>query len=118
MQLRGVRADQPRNRLALSGAECQSTPPASGPSIRVRAGAAGAAGKVSGPGLLTVDGSSTGDWAIEIRDPKGNSLGGDDKNPPSQESASAELGKGTWTVYYCNLTGAPTATATYSFVYH
>jgi len=73
--------------------------------------------KVSRPGTLTVNGNSVGDWAIEVRDPKGNSLAGDDSNPPAQESVSVDLKKGTWTVFYCNLTGAPTATAAYTFVF-
>ena len=72
---------------------------------------------VSAKGTLTVIGSSTGDWAMELRDRKGNVVTGDDQNPPKQESVSADLGKGTWTLYFCNLTGVPTATASYTFVY-
>jgi hypothetical protein len=73
---------------------------------------------VVGHGTLTVEGNSVGDWAMELRDRKGNVLTGDDQNPPKQESVSMDLNKGSWTLYYCNLTGAPTATATYSFIYH
>ena len=69
-------------------------------------------------GTLVVNGSATGDWAMELRDRKGNVVAGDDQNPPKQESVGADLGKGTWTLYFCNLTGAPTATATYTFVFH
>ena len=72
---------------------------------------------VSGKGTLTVDGSSTGDWGMELRDRKGNVITGADQNPPKQESVSADVGKGTWTLVFCNLTGAPTATASYTFVY-
>ena len=73
---------------------------------------------VSGHGTLTVDGNATGDWAMELRDRKGNVLTGDDQNPPKQEEVSMDLNKGTYTLVYCNSTGAPNATATYSFIYH
>jgi hypothetical protein len=75
--------------------------------------------KVSGRGLLTVTGSNSGDWAMEVRDSHGNSLAGSDGAlPTAQEGTSVDLTKGTWTVVFCNVTGAPTATATYTFVYH
>jgi hypothetical protein len=75
--------------------------------------------KVNGRGLLTVSGSTTGDWAMEIRDKHGNSLAGSDGSlPTAQEGTSVDLPKGTWTVFYCNVTGAPTATASYTFVFH
>jgi hypothetical protein len=75
--------------------------------------------KVKGRGLLTVNGSTTGDWAMEVRDSHGNSLAGSDGTLPSaQEGTSVDLPKGTWTVFYCNVTGAPTATASYTFVFH
>jgi hypothetical protein len=73
--------------------------------------------KVTRPGTLTVNGNSVGDWAMEVRDAKGSSIAGADVNPPAQESVSVDLTKGTWTVFYCNLTGAPTATAAYTFVF-
>jgi hypothetical protein len=73
--------------------------------------------KVSGRGVLTVTGSVIGDWAMEVRDSKGRVLAGDDENPPKSESTSVDLTKGTWTVVFCNLSGAPTASATYLFVY-
>ena len=75
--------------------------------------------KVSGRGLLTVTGSTTGDWAMEVRDSHGNSLAGSDGSlPTAQEGTSVDLPKGTWTVVFCNVTGAPTATASYTFIYH
>lgn len=73
--------------------------------------------KVSRPGTLTVNGNSVGDWAMEVRNSKGDSIAGADVNPPAQESVGVDLPKGTWTVFYCNLTGAPTATASYTFVF-
>ena len=75
--------------------------------------------KVSGRGMLTVQGQTNGDWAMEVRDSHGNSVAGSDGTlPTSQEGTSVDLGKGAWTVVFCNASGAPTATATYTFVYH
>lgn len=73
--------------------------------------------KVPGKGTLTVQGTTVGDWAMEIRDSKGTLLGGSDGGTPQdQEGASVVVKKpGTYQVVFCNLTGAPTATATWSF---
>jgi hypothetical protein len=75
--------------------------------------------KIAGKGLLTVTGTNTGDWAMEVDDAKGNLLAGSDgSSPQDQEGLALPLTKaGTYTVHFCNLTGAPTATAKYSFVY-
>jgi hypothetical protein len=74
---------------------------------------------VKGRGTLTVIGSNTGDWAMEVRDAKGHVLAGSDGGGPNdQEGALLPLGKaGKYSVVYCNLTGAPTATAKYTFKY-
>jgi hypothetical protein len=76
--------------------------------------------KVKGRGTLTVNGSNTGDWAMEVRDAKGRVLAGSDgSSPTTQEGALLTLAKaGTYTVVFCNLTGAPTAKATYTYKYH
>lgn len=75
--------------------------------------------RVTGRGLLTVQGANTGDWAMEVRDSHGHSVAGSDGAlPTAQEGTSVDLAKGTWTVVFCNITGAPTATAKYIFVYH
>jgi hypothetical protein len=56
---------------------------------------------------------------MEVRDSHGNSVVGSDGTlPTAQEGTSVDLTKGTWTVVFCNVTGAPTASATYTFVYH
>jgi hypothetical protein len=75
--------------------------------------------KVAGKGTLEVAGSTTGDWAMEVRDAKGRLLAGSDGGKPQdQEGTVVPLAKaGTYTVIYCNLTGAPTATATYTYRY-
>lgn len=71
--------------------------------------------KATRPGTLTVNTSVIGDWALEIRDASGNVVAGSDVNPPASEGAVVAVKKGTYAVVLCNLSGAPTATATYSF---
>jgi hypothetical protein len=75
--------------------------------------------KVKGRGLLSVAGTTTGDWGMEIDDAKGNVLAtSDGTQPQDQEGAIVDLPKaGTYSVLYCNFGGAPTATAKYRFVY-
>lgn len=75
--------------------------------------------KVKGPGLLTVVGHNKLDWAMEVKDAKGNLLGGSDGgSPTSAEGTDAILPKaGTYTVLYCNMEGEPTITADYTFIY-
>jgi hypothetical protein len=73
--------------------------------------------KVGGRGTLDVEGNTTGDWAMEVRTAKGVLLGGSDGSTPSaQEGAVVPITRaGTYKVIYCNITGAPTATASYTF---
>jgi len=71
--------------------------------------------KAVAPGTLTVLGNVVGDWAMEVRDAKGNVVAGDDANPPAQEGVVVRIKKGTYQVVLCNLSGSPTATAKYAF---
>jgi len=74
--------------------------------------------KVKGTGVFTAIGHVTGDWAIQLQDAKGNVITGDDVNPPASESlAGITLKKGAYSLVLCNLEGAPTATADYTFKY-
>jgi hypothetical protein len=75
--------------------------------------------KVAGPGTLTVAGKNIGDWAMEVRDAKGTFLTGSDGGTPEvKEGVLIPLRKpGAYTVVFCNLGGAPTADATYSYKY-
>ena len=75
--------------------------------------------KIKGRGTLTVDGTNTGDWAMEVRDAKGRQLDASDGGlPQDQEGVLLPLTKaGKYSVIFCNLTGAPNASAKYSFVY-
>jgi hypothetical protein len=73
--------------------------------------------KLSGRGTLVVTGHNTLDWAMEVRDSKNNLVAGSDGSlPQSAEGTTAIISKaGTYSIIYCNLTGAPTATANYKF---
>jgi len=73
--------------------------------------------KVKRAGTLTVESHVVGDWAIQLLDAKGNVITGDDVNPPASESLLMSLKKGSYTLILCNLEGAPTASADYSFKY-
>jgi hypothetical protein len=79
----------------------------------------GHAVKVNGKG--TFDGTLSGvvgDWVLEIRDAKGNTVYGDDVNPPSMESIYYTAPKaGTYTIWACNSNGGPTATVEFTFTY-
>jgi hypothetical protein len=75
--------------------------------------------KIKAAGYLRVAGTHTGDWAMEIRDSKNTLLGGADGGLPQvQEGTLVTIRKaGTYKVIYCNLGGAPTASAKYTFRY-
>ena len=72
--------------------------------------------KITRKGMLAVAAHVVGDWALQIRDAKGRVLTGDDVNPPQSEGALLTITKrGTYQLVLCNLEGAPTATADYTF---
>lgn len=73
--------------------------------------------KVTGPGTLTVVGHNKLDWAMEVRDSKGNVLAGSDgSSPTSAEGAVVTLTKaGAYAVVYCSAEGEPSITADYTF---
>ena len=74
--------------------------------------------KVTGTGTFAATGHVVGDWAIQLLDAKGHVIFGDDVNPPASEAvAPMVLKKGTYSLVLCNLEGAPTATADYTFKY-
>ena len=75
--------------------------------------------KVKGPGTLTIVGNNTLDWAMEVNNAKGVTLGSSDGGlPDDKEGIVAPLkAAGTYTVVFCNLGGGPTATATYTYKY-
>ncbi|MDQ3877675.1 MAG: hypothetical protein M3290_04905, partial [Actinomycetota bacterium] len=69
-------------------------------------------------GTLTVTGHNVSDWAMEIHDPKGNTITGSDGSlPVDVEGATAFITKpGKYDIVYCNLGGEPTTTADWKFV--
>ncbi|MEA2475856.1 MAG: hypothetical protein QOC87_55 [Actinomycetota bacterium] len=73
--------------------------------------------KLASAGTLTVMGHNISDWAMEIHDPKGNTITGSDGSLPTDaEGATAFITKpGTYAIVYCNLGGEPTTTADWSF---
>ena len=65
-------------------------------------------------------GNNTGDWAMELRDAKGHFIAGSDGGLPQDKEGLGGVTitkPGTYSVVFCNLGGAPTATATYSYKY-
>ena len=79
----------------------------------------GHAFKTVGKGTLEVAMSGVvGDWVLELRDGKGNTIAGDDVNPPSSESLYITLVKaGSYSLWACNSNGGPSATVEYTFTY-
>lgn len=73
--------------------------------------------KITYPGKIKASLDNKLDWALEIRDPKGNVLSSSDGGGPTDpESTSAKAKKpGTYVIYPCNLTGEPTVNVSYSY---
>jgi hypothetical protein len=73
--------------------------------------------KIPGKGSVDITlGGFQGDWALQVKDPSGEILAGDDVNPPGYESTSVTLKKaGTILILPCNLEGTPQGTVTYAF---
>jgi hypothetical protein len=73
--------------------------------------------KVPSLGKLKVSVANTGDWALEIRDPKGIIIGSSDGGTPeTTETATVKTKKaGTYKVWACNLGGAPTAKVSWTW---
>lgn len=74
---------------------------------------------IPGPGTVDVSlAGFQGDWALQVRDAKGEVLAGDDVNPPSYEATSLRLKKGTTIqILPCNLAGSPAGTVTYTYTF-
>ena len=73
--------------------------------------------KVPAIGKLKVEVENTGDWALEVRDPKGTIVGSSDgSDPAALEMTTVKTKKvGTYKIWACNLGGAPTATLKWSW---
>lgn len=75
--------------------------------------------KVTGPGTLDAALSGViGDWVFELRDSKGNTIIGDDVNPPESEALFVTIKKaGTYSLWACNSNGGPSVTVEYTYTY-
>ncbi|HWL37829.1 MAG TPA: hypothetical protein VNQ77_16705 [Frankiaceae bacterium] len=73
--------------------------------------------KVPALGKLKVSVANTGDWALEIRDPKGVIIGSSDGGGPTDlETATVKTKKaGSYKVFACNLGGHPTAKVSWTW---
>jgi hypothetical protein len=73
--------------------------------------------KVTRKGTLTVNGDNTLDWAMDVRNSKNVQIASSDGSlPQDKEGVVVAITRpGTYSVYFCNLGGAPTASASYTF---
>ena len=96
---------------ATDGSDCSSLLPAPFPHET------GFTLQIPGPGKLKVSIDNVGDWALEIRDPKGTIIGSADGGTPQDiEMATVKAKKaGKFTIIPCNLGGAPDVIVTYSY---
>jgi hypothetical protein len=94
---------------ATDGSDCSSllpTPQEAGITVNIPA-----------PGKLKVDITNVGDWALEIRDPKGTVIGSADGGTPQDiEIATVKAKKaGKYTIVPCNLGGVPELTVNWAY---
>jgi hypothetical protein len=67
-------------------------------------------------GTLTLVSHNAADWAMEVRDKKGNVVAGTDgADVNTPENMTVLLKRGTYEVVYCNFAGEPTITVDYSY---
>jgi hypothetical protein len=94
-----------------AGSDCSTAMPSQYPQEP------GIAVNIPAPGKLKVSLDNKLDWALEIRDPKGNVIGSADGGTPTDvEEASAKAKKaGKYLIFACNLEGEPTVTVSWSY---
>ena len=67
-------------------------------------------------GWLKLTSHNALDWAVEVRDKRGNTVGGTDGGLPTDaENLQVSVKRGTYTVVYCNFSGEPQITVNYSY---
>lgn len=72
--------------------------------------------KAKSSGILTLTSHNALDWAMEVKDSKGNIITGTDGgSPDTPENMTVALTKGSYEVIYCNFSGEPSITVDYSF---
>ena len=73
--------------------------------------------KAKKAGVLSLTAHNAADWAMEVKDSKGNIITGTDgANPNDPENMVVTLRKGAYEVIYCSFAGEPTITVDYKFV--
>lgn len=94
-----------------SGSGCDSVFPAPFPHEK------GFTVNIPAPGKLKVVLDNVGDWALEIRDPKGAMIGSSDGAAPEDvEQATVKAKKaGKYTIIPCNLGGGPNVIAKFEY---
>lgn len=74
--------------------------------------------KAKRAGVLTLTAHNQADWAMEVRDSKGNTITGTDaESPETPENMVVTLRKGTYEVVYCNFAGEHEITVDYKFTF-
>ena len=72
--------------------------------------------KTAKPGVLTLTSHNALDWAMEVKDSKGNIITGTDGGSPNDpENMVVSLSKGSYNFIYCNFSGEPSITVDYAF---
>ena len=89
---------------------CETTVPAGPADVNSQAFA------TKKPGVLTLTSHNALDWAMEVKDSKGNIITGTDGGSPNDpENMVVSLSKGKYEVIYCNFSGEPSITVDYAF---
>jgi hypothetical protein len=73
--------------------------------------------KIPAPGKIKMTLANTGDWAIDLIDPKGTAIQISDGGLPNDpEGGTTKVKKaGTYKIHACNLGGSPTAKLTWAY---
>ncbi len=72
--------------------------------------------KTKKAGTLTLTAHNSSDWAMEVKDSKGNIITGTDgADVTTPENMVVTLRKGAYEVIYCNFAGEPQITVDYKF---
>ena len=67
-------------------------------------------------GWLKLTSHNALDWAVEVRDKAGNTIGGTDGELPNDaENLQVAVKRGVYTVVYCSFAGEPQITVNYSY---
>jgi hypothetical protein len=74
--------------------------------------------KAKRAGVLTLTAHNSADWAMEVKDSKGNIITGTDgADVNTPENMVVTLRKGAYEVIYCNFAGEPQITVDYKFTF-